>query len=126
MEYKVTLEEVLRGKLWDVVKPEIRTNIKMLLFRINYMRHIYASPFVITSGLRNAEEQKKINPKSPNSKHILGAAIDISDPDGDIHYFFRSNEDLMISVGLWAETRQGNWQHLQIYPPASGNRWFDP
>lgn len=125
-QYKVTLEEILRGKLYDVLKPDVKLNIKMLLFRINYIRHLYGHPFVVTSGLRNMEDQKRVNPKAMASNHLIGAAIDIADNDGELHYWCKSNEEVFVDAGIWMETRQGNWQHFQIYPPKSGKRWFDP
>jgi len=124
--YKVTLEEYLRGKNHEVLKPEIKLNIKMLLFRINYIRGLCNMPFIITSGLRTPEEQHKINPKAVKSNHLIGAAIDISDLNGDIYLWCRANESILVDVGLWGEIQQGNWVHLQIYNPKSGNRWFQP
>lgn len=124
--YKVTIEEILRGKLYEMQKPDVKLNLKMLLFRINYIRSLYNKPFVVTSGLRSKEDQHKINPKAPNSCHVLGAAVDISDPDGELFYWAKTNESILIDTGIWCENRVGNWLHCQIYPPKSGSRFFNP
>jgi hypothetical protein len=38
--------------------------------------------------------------------------------------------ELLESIGLWCEERQGNWQHLQCLPFGSykpgQTRWFNP
>lgn len=106
--------------------PEIDENINTLLDRMNQVRKLWAKPMFVTSGLRSKEDQERINPKAPKSKHLIGAAIDISDPDGSLNKWCKDNEQTLVDIGLWMEERQGRWQHFQILPPGSGNRWFNP
>lgn len=109
-----------------VPTDEQSQNLAELLKRINEVRTAYGKPLTVTSGLRSASDQQRINPGAPRSYHLLGAAADISDPDGALYAWCKANEPLLERVGLWLEERQGAWQHFQIYPPRSGHRWFLP
>ncbi len=105
---------------------EVAANLAVLLDRLNQVRDAYGQPMIINSGLRSQSDQSRINPSAPKSKHLIGAAADINDPDGKFYDWCRANEALLVKIGFWMETRQGGWQHLQIFPPKSGNRWFIP
>lgn len=107
---------------------DIKSNLDVLLFRINKIRIAYGVPMVVTSGLRSQADQKRINPKAPKSNHLLGAACDISDPDGKLKEWVKANVKLLEETGLWMEDflSTPTWCHFQIYPPKSGNRFFIP
>jgi uncharacterized protein YcbK (DUF882 family) len=120
---------------------EQNANIQILLDKMNKVRTVYALPMIVTSGFRSLEDHERIykqinekrekEGKSPvvvpmNSKHLNGEAVDIYDPDSKLYEWCKNNDKLFEDVGLWMEERQGNWQHFQIIPPASGARWFIP
>lgn len=105
---------------------EVAANLAILLERMNKVRAAYGKPMTVTSGLRSPSDQARINPNAPKSKHLIGAACDISDPDGALYDWCKANEDLLASIGLWLEHRMGSWQHFQVIPPKSGHRWFFP
>jgi len=92
------------------------------------------SKVYVTSGWR----PKSINSSvggSPNSLHIYGLAIDISDPDKSIGEWCVNNLETLSEIGIWMESltkthasedpRQ-RWVHLQVQAPKSGNRIFIP
>lgn len=110
--------------------PEIDANLDELHDRLNQLRTAYNKPLVLTSCLRSEALQQKLIEEGKStafaSKHLIGAAADIADSDGKVHAFLQSNPELVEKIGLWMENRQGPWQHVQIMPPKSGKRWFNP
>ena len=128
----ITLKE-LNPKNYPVT-PEIEENLQKLHKAMNIIRSAYGKPMIVTSGLRDVEHHKNIYRKKGisedkipmGSKHLVGAACDIYDPTGELHQWCRDNPEILEQAGVWLETRQGNWQHFQIEPPKSGNRWFNP
>lgn len=108
--------------------PEQADNLVILLERMNKLRKAYNKPMYITSGLRSAEDQARINPKAPKSRHLLGAACDIADGDGSLKKWVKANISLLETIGLWCEdfASTPSWLHVQIIPPKSGNRFFIP
>lgn len=132
------MEELLKGVKFESIPPEHQANLLKLLEKINIVREKYGKPMTVTSGYRSKEDQIRIykakgipESKIPwGSQHLCGAAIDIADSSGEFYKWCKNNEKLLIEVGVWLETRQGNWQHLQIYPFKSykvgGTIWFNP
>ena len=110
------------------VTPEIASNINTLIDRLSQVRDAWGKPMIVTSGLRSATDQQRINPSAPKSNHLIGAAADISDPDGSLKAWVGDNLPLMETIGLWFEAFESTptWCHMQIYPPKSGNRIFVP
>lgn len=116
--------------------PEIDGNLAILLERVNKIRSEWGKPMIVDSGLRSMEDHLRIyrekgitDPsKIPmKSKHLIGAAVDISDPNLEITDWLKeNNSQRLIDAELWCEDGNKNWVHFQIYPPASGNRWFKP
>lgn len=105
---------------------EIEANLQVLLERLNIVRKAYGKPMIITSGLRSTSDQARINPSAPKSKHLIGAAADVLDRDGSFYDWCKANQKILEKAKLWCEERRGPWQHLQIFPPGSGKRWFIP
>lgn len=108
--------------------PEIAENLAVLLERINRVREAYGIPMIVTSGLRSLEQQMKVNPKAPKSKHLTGQACDILDQSGKLKAWIMENLALIEEIGFWFEDFEHtpNWVHFQIVPPASGKRFFIP
>lgn len=81
--------------------PEIDSNLAILLERVNKIRSEWGKPMTVTSGLRSMEDHLRIyadkgitDPsKIPmKSKHLVGAAVDISDPDLEITAWLKEND----------------------------------
>lgn len=110
--------------------PDIDSNLYKLLTAINIIRTDWGKPMIVTSGLRSEQDQQKLiadgKSNAHKSNHLIGAAVDILDEDGSLNKYLKCNDKLLEDAGLWCEERQGNWQHFQIFPPKSGNRWFKP
>jgi uncharacterized protein YcbK (DUF882 family) len=87
---------------------------------------------IITSGLRSEGQQAELikagKSNATKSKHLLGLAADIADPENKLYDFLQANPQLMESIGLWCEDKSAtpNWCHIQITPPGSGKRFFLP
>jgi uncharacterized protein YcbK (DUF882 family) len=103
-------------------------NLATLLERINKVRDAWATPMVVTSGLRSQADQARINPSAPKSKHLTGQACDIRDTDGSLAKWIQDNMLLMEEIGFWFEdfSHTNGWVHFQIVPPSSGKRVFIP
>jgi hypothetical protein len=111
-------------------------NLAVLHERINKVRDVYGKPMIVNSGLRSMEQHLKIykdkgitDPaKIPmKSRHLIGAAVDIADPDGKLMDWVEANVKLMEELGLWMEVRDNVGRvHFQIFSPASGKRFFNP
>lgn len=118
---------------------EVKTNAGILLPRVNSIiamaeaRGIvfHINPLTecnVDSGWRPAEINAKTKGAAPRSKHMIGAAIDIYDPEGAFDEWLLANQTIMEQVKLWMEhpASTKGWSHLQCLPPASGNRVFYP
>lgn len=117
------------------VTPEIQDNLNKLLVAINIVRKEWGKPMIVTSGLRDLEDHKRIyreqgvpEDKVPmGSKHLIGAAVDISDPDGKLFDWCKANQNILEQAGLWCEEKDNHPRvHFQIFPPKSGHRFFFP
>lgn len=107
--------------------PEIDTNLNKLYEVMNKVRDAYGKPMIVNSGLRSMEDQMRINPSAPKSKHLIGAACDIADSSGELYDWCKANEQTLKDCGVAAlEERRGGWQHFQILPVVSGHFWFIP
>lgn len=94
---------------------------------MNKVRASYAKPMVVTSGLRNIEDQQRINPSAPKSKHLLGAACDIKDSDGKLFAWCQANESFLRDAGIKGiELGTKGWVHFAVLPVTSGHFWFYP
>lgn len=124
----ISKEEIIKDYKWDDLDSEIKANIELLLKRMNEVRKLYAKPMIVTSGLRTKDDQIRVYAKKGitditkipmKSKHLTGCALDVSDLSGDLNKWCKENEEKLRDIGIWLETRQGNWQHFQIEPYGS-------
>jgi len=124
----ITLKELNPRKY--PLTPEIESNLKHLLECINVIRMAWNKPMIVTSALRSQEQQKALiecgKSNAPKSKHLLGQALDISDPNGMLYYWLKDHPEILEKAELWCEERMGNWVHFQSVPPRSKKRWFLP
>jgi uncharacterized protein YcbK (DUF882 family) len=133
----LSMDELLNHKYkLEDQSPEIQANLAILLEKINKIRALWGKPMTVTSGLRTMEDHLRIyankgitDPaKIPmHSKHLIGAAVDISDPDLYLTAWLKENDSQRLKdAELWCEEGNRNWTHFQILPPGSGVRWFNP
>lgn len=104
-------------------------NLEILLKRINIIREAWGKPMTVTSGYRSEQDQLRINSKAPNSKHRLGMACDIYDPDNKLEQWLKTDPTGITTLEraeLWCEEGTSNWVHFQTAPPRSNRRWFLP
>lgn len=96
---------------------------------------------IVTSGYRTMEDhlriyaEKGIADKSRipmGSKHLVGAAVDIFDPDQKLQDWVWGNQSFLRRIELWCErfTHTPNWVHFQSIPYGSwqegGSIFFIP
>lgn len=141
MLYLITESEILKKVKKEDLPEEHQKNLEVLLWRINKVRYAYNKPMIVTNGYRFMADhiriykelavQRKVaydESKVPmNSNHLKGAAVDISDPDGNLYEWVQANEALMEEIGLWMEIKDDQARvHFQIFPPKSNKRFFIP
>lgn len=126
----ITLAELNKRKF--PTTAIIDGNLNELCRRLNKVRAAWGRPMIITSGLRSETQQQDLikagKSNAPKSKHLLGLAADIQDPEHELYDFLAANPKLMEDVGIWCEDKSAtlNWVHIQISPPGSGRRFFLP
>lgn len=129
-------ESEINPKGYDLT-DEQAANLAILLERINKVRAAYGKPMSVSSGVRSMADHLRIykekgitdQSKIPmKSRHLLGAAVDIRDPDLKLAEWVKANEKVLEEAELWCESLDATkgWVHFQIFPPASGKRFFNP
>lgn len=119
------------------LNEEQEKNILILHEKINKVRVLYGKPMVVTSGVRDIEDHKRIyrekgitdDAKIPmKSKHLFAQACDIADPKGELAKWCHDNIKHLEDIGLWCEDTEvtKGWVHFQIVSPKSGSRFFKP
>ena len=83
---------------------------------------------IINSGWRPPSINSCTPGASATSLHMSGEAIDLHDPDNSLDGWLMTPEGqyTLTTIGLWMEHPDDTpgWTHVQIKPPASGNRVF--
>jgi len=115
------------------------SNMRTLIERMCIVRSAWGKPMKVTSGFRSIDDHKRIYREIAQkrgletirvpmgSRHLEGAACDISDPDGTLMDWCLANESILVEIGLWCEERDATPRvHFQIFPPKSGKRFFKP
>ena len=121
----ISVESYLGKTPLSSLSPECIANMNTLIPAINELMDRYGEQFIMTSGFRNPEHNKKVG-GSPNSNHCKAAAIDIADGDGKLNKWLKLHPEILQELSLYCEERQGGWQHIQCISPRSGKRWFFP
>lgn len=133
----ISIEELYSSADLGSITHDFNLNLQQLHYRMNVIRHLWNQPMIVTSGFRTPEEQIKIyaakgQPAKLGSLHLIGAACDISDPQGDLKKWTLDHLQLMEELNLYMEdfdsTGGSNcgWIHFQLYAPQSGSRFFLP
>ena len=110
--------------------PDIRRNAITTVALANALMAVFGQSRKVNSGWR----PPAVNAATPNaavmSKHMLGQAIDLADPEGELDDWLMGAAGLaqMEKLGLWHEhpAATKGWAHLQTVPPRSGRRTFYP
>lgn len=136
----ITLEMFYKGRDKQYacdLTPEIQTNAVETLRRANLLleRFYAANPAAAhsrgcNSGWRPPSVNACTQGAAKKSNHMLGKAIDISDDDEALDSWLMSAEGqaALGEIGLWMEhpSSTPRWAHVQIVPPGSGHRVFNP
>lgn len=111
-------------------------NLMHLHYKLNVIRAAYQKPMIVSSGYRTKEEHFTIYQKKGahpskipmKSQHLIGAACDILDVDGELKDWIKSHAELIERLDLYMEHFDvtPSWLHFQLYQPSSGNRLFYP
>lgn len=101
---------------WQDLTREQRLNIRRLVGRLERLRVLFNTPFIInTSGRRNAgfrtPEQNRFIGGATKSYHMKGMAADIAVPKGDIRRVALTAQDMFGGVILYEEM---NFIHLDL------------
>ncbi len=130
----------LTGKYkFEEIDPNHQANLLILLEKVNKIRNLYNVPMTITSGYRSPGDQIRIYKEKMGdkfdiskipmkSKHLVGSACDIHDPDKKLQGWILNNIKVFEDLGLYMEdfNSTSNWVHIQTVPPKSGKRFFIP
>lgn len=119
-----------RDKLYpqDLTR-EIELNAADLVGRCNMLAKEMPWPLPrVSSGWRPPSVNAKVKGAAKRSNHMIGNAVDFSDPDGRMARWCFDNQPILERVGLWLEHPEATptWCHLQRVAPRSGNRVFRP
>lgn len=123
-DYYMGRDRLHRGEL----TREMRANARETLRRVNRLLQRAGLTRKVSSGWRPASINAAVSGAAPNSKHISCLAIDLEDRDGALDAWCLANLQALEEIGLWLEhpSATPGWCHLQIQPPRSGNRVFEP
>jgi len=126
----ISFTELLHGHVVTDLSIAEQHNLEDLQRRINIIRAAWGKPMTVTSGFRTEQDQLRINPKAPNSKHRLGCAVDIAD-DGSLKAWLKGEgAKYLDQADLYCEEGTTGWVHFQSRPfgsyHAGGTRWFNP
>ena len=111
-----------------VVTQEQQSNLEELARRITLLEELMEEEFWVSSGFRSKMDQLRVNPRSPDSAHTHGLAVDLYDTNGLIYDFLVNNTDMVIKLDFYIElkTYTPKYIHIQIRPTKSGTRFFKP
>lgn len=113
----------------EAMTPEIAADAQDLLDRVNSLLADFGEERSVNSGWRPPQVNASTPNAAPKSKHMLGQAVDLADPEGDLDDWCAENDgERLKSYGLWMEhpAATKSWCHLQSEPPKSGRRVFYP
>lgn len=111
---------------FDSLITGLQDNCVEIVEKSNHLLREFGSSRKISSGYRRLEDNLKVPDPKIHSQHLICSAIDLEDHDGKLHEFCLNNNELLESLDLYCETRQGGWQHMQLFAPKSRKRWFIP
>lgn len=127
----ITLDDYYMGR--DKQYPqeltdELCRNAATVVERVNRLLARAGLARGINSGWRPPAVNAAVEGASARSRHLTCQAIDIADDDDALDAWCMAHLEVLEALGLWLEHPDATprWCHLQIVPPASGNRVFEP
>lgn len=124
---KFTAAEYLMGRATPAtLDSKTRANMDLLLVRMNnFFKDL--PPTALSSGYRTSTANSAAGGAS-RSWHLQAAAADLRDADGTVWQYVLANLPRAAELGIWFEDKRWckGWTHVQIYPPASGKRIYQP
>lgn len=99
----------------DELTSTVFNNAEDLLTLVNELLSRLDIATFVTSGWRPVDVNASIG-GAPNSYHISGEAVDLSDPQGRHAFRIIQNYELLSQFGLWLEwpPRTKGWIHLDM------------
>jgi hypothetical protein len=97
--------------------PEVIKNAEQLLSKVNnVLNTLGIKNVIVSSGFRPSDVNKGIKGAAVKSNHLIGKAIDLSDPKGELDRALEINQELLEAYGLWQEhpSKTINWAHLDM------------
>jgi hypothetical protein len=106
----------------------LRTNAALTVERANALLARAGIAGTVNSGWRPQAINAALPNASPRSKHLSCQAIDLDDEDDALDTWCLRNLSALEEIGLWLEHPDATpgWCHVQIVPPRSGCRVFNP
>lgn len=104
--------------------PEVEKNAELTIAKANLLLTKYKDLTndleirKVNSGWRPRAYNATIKGAAPNSTHITGQAIDISDPHGTLDKYLSDHPELLQEMNLWREDPRATngWCHVQTCP----------
>ena len=127
----ISKDELLKGRDLQYASDytqEISDNLDRFLILLNQIRAAYGKPMIVNSGWRPLSINASTPGAAAHSKHMLGLAADIADPNGDVRRWVLENLQLMKDLDIFIEDFRWTpgWVHFGLGRPASGKRIFVP
>ena len=129
----ITMEDYWMGRDKQyplALTPDIIRNAATTVGLANTLLALFGQGRKVNSGWRPPAVNAATANAAPMSKHMLGQAIDLADPEGDLDDWLMGDigQAAMTRLGLWHEhpAATKGWAHLQTVPPRSGRRTFYP
>lgn len=113
------------------VPEDIQANAVKLLSAVNSFladyQDMHGGQIRMSSGYRSPEHNAKVG-GAPQSHHMTGQAVDITDYDRRLATYCLEYPDKLKAHGLYCEDLRAtpSWVHFQTVAPRSGNRFFIP
>lgn len=110
------------GKYPERLKhPELTTevikNIDTLIIKVNaFLQDLGITNIKVSSGFRPSEVNAGTKGAAKKSYHMIGMAVDLEDPHGDLDKLIKSKPELLDKYELWLENPDSTptWTHLDI------------
>jgi hypothetical protein len=128
---RITLAQYFMGRDAEhgaELTESLRRNAGAMVARANMLLERAGIACAVNSGWRPHAVNAQVPNASPRSRHLTCEAIDLADPDDRLDAWCVRHLEVLEALGLWLEHPQATpgWCHLQIVPPRSGRRVFEP
>ena len=127
----ITLAQYFMGRdaqhAAELTEP-LQRNAEVVVARVNALLRHACIACGVNSGWRPRAVNAEVPNASPRSRHITCEAIDLADPDDRLDGWCMANLEVLEAIGLWLEHPDATpgWWHVQIVPPRTGRRVFEP